>query len=429
LAKDASSFLPGDCDPIVKEYATRDVDYDEVGKAEKTYAADSNNCHFIPSYACLPDTPYFSLSGQEKSGACSTSCPHVAMGADPADYAYYRYQYNPYDHLKACTSEDANVESVDYQTEQGVLASVNDYDFSPSTRMSWHNAVANIEIDPARLLDETKKAYDALKGANLATQQKKFLNKINPESSINVVCQKDFTLGQAKTVETASIVRNCVVPSNVKTIAGFFVCDTLTIEARQNPLNLIGTFIVGNLNVHPSAYQYGVHWYSIFNPLGARILRNQGFLQYKDADGKGQPCPTNGRFLGVDYWSEIPDAEESALNEEVANKLNLYMAATRLCSPAVTLAEKNQNFTWSSVDPLVGYFDLKNQDVSVMSCTPEKTETLDKSSIEDEANRSLLSRITLRTFDKDQGINVMYYGIELERSSTHTTGKVLEMNE
>jgi hypothetical protein len=76
-----------------------------------------------------------------------------------------------------------------------------------------------------------------------------------------------------------SIAKECVIAASASLITGFYTCDSLRIEARQNPLRIIGTFIVGKMQIDPSAYKAGITWSSIYHPQVTQELRAAGVLK------------------------------------------------------------------------------------------------------------------------------------------------------
>ncbi len=128
-----------------------------------------------------------------------------------------------------------------------------------------------------------------------------------------------------------SIVKECKIPASVNFITGFFTCDKLTIEARVNPLRIIGTFIVGSLSIHPTAYVAGITWSSIYYPQATQELRTKKVLKPLD----GASCDV----LTEPIWHPVPSIQE------VSNRMSCNV---------VSLRAKANPFQWTAVDPDCG---------------------------------------------------------------------------
>jgi hypothetical protein len=75
-----------------------------------------------------------------------------------------------------------------------------------------------------------------------------------------------------------SLAARCTVGPGVTLLAGFFTCETFTIQARTTPLRIIGTVITNQLNIASSAYQAGIRWSNIYHPQATQELINAGIL-------------------------------------------------------------------------------------------------------------------------------------------------------
>jgi hypothetical protein len=131
-----------------------------------------------------------------------------------------------------------------------------------------------------------------------------------------------------------SVVRDCVIESSANFVTGFYVCETLTINPRLEPLRIIGTFITGKLNIDASAYAAGIRWSSIYHPQAPYELREAKILgKYKD-----------GTFADCDSASLPPLWSP---NIGIKSALAHY-----LCNP-VSLRTADP-FRWTMVDPDCG---------------------------------------------------------------------------
>lgn len=83
------------------------------------------------------------------------------------------------------------------------------------------------------------------------------------------------------------IVSSCRIPSTVNFVAGFLVCDQLTIDARTTPLLVVGTLIVGKVQAADSAIANGITFRSIYHEDSISELRDRGLLKKFD----GTTCP------------------------------------------------------------------------------------------------------------------------------------------
>jgi hypothetical protein len=128
-----------------------------------------------------------------------------------------------------------------------------------------------------------------------------------------------------------SIVKECVIAASANLITGFYTCDTLRIEARQKPLRIIGTFIVGKLLIDPSAYKAGITWSSIYHPQVTQELRSVGVL--KSTSGASCTAPKSP------LWHPLPSIQE---------------VSDRMACNVISLRAKADPFQWTAVDPDCG---------------------------------------------------------------------------
>ncbi|WP_347356638.1 hypothetical protein [Bdellovibrio sp.] len=129
-----------------------------------------------------------------------------------------------------------------------------------------------------------------------------------------------------------SIVGKCTIKANSSFVTGFYTCDELIIEARNSPLRIIGTFIVGSMKIHPTALKSGIVWSAIYHPQATRELRAANIL--KSFSGKN--CNDES---AEPIWHPIPSVQE--------------VADRRGCN-TISLRAKADPFQWTSVDPDCG---------------------------------------------------------------------------
>lgn len=136
-----------------------------------------------------------------------------------------------------------------------------------------------------------------------------------------------------------SIAPQCTIPASTTLVAGFFVCDELIIAGRSSPLNIIGTFIVGRGYIDSSAANAGVFFKSIYHPEATTLLRagydgdpNKAILKTFD----NTPCPAIS--TAPVWWPDLNERDYYSL---------------RNCN-TVSLRDKANPFTWTTVDPDCG---------------------------------------------------------------------------
>ncbi|MNJ93277.1 hypothetical protein D3C87_109560 [compost metagenome] len=95
--------------------------------------------------------------------------------------------------------------------------------------------------------------------------------------------------GKDPVFQIKSLVQNCVITPTANFVAGFYTCERLTIQPRSRPLRMIGTFIVGKLDIDASAYKAGIRWSTIYHPSATAELRAAGVLG-KLNDGTSVSC-------------------------------------------------------------------------------------------------------------------------------------------
>ncbi len=189
--------------------------------------------------------------------------------------------------------------------------------FSPSTRKSW--IFANPQ--PADISDTV-------------WFEPPITQTLNIQDSIDDLTGNSDQARYNK-FQINSIVEKCRIRANKKFIAGFFMCDSLDIESRTQPLVIIGSIIAGHLRVHPEAVKAGVSFYSIYHPEAIQMLRENNILY--PANGSNG---TNCFFPARPVWHPKP-----AFND---------LANTLQCSP-ISLRARADNWTWTQVDPEQGF--------------------------------------------------------------------------
>lgn len=136
---------------------------------------------------------------------------------------------------------------------------------------------------------------------------------------------------------TAAIFKECTIEDTANFVSGFYVCDTLTIKPRKDPLRIIGTFIVGHMSVAKSALAAGIRWSNIHHPMAAQELRKARILS---SAIPGETCDDP-----VDpIWQAFPSLQRT----QAQYKCN-----------SISLRSKAGPFTWTLVDPDCGYSDNK----------------------------------------------------------------------
>lgn len=153
---------------------------------------------------------------------------------------------------------------------------------------------------------------------------------------VNIPASSSLTIGNSTGSDgfkVVSINGYCIIPATTNFVAGFFVCDRFQINSRSNPLTIIGTIIAGKGFIDPGAIQAGITFKSIYHPQSTLDLRAQGVLRpFDDAAS----CPIVSPFPV--WWPNLPEKETYTL---------------RNCN-AVSLRDKANPFTWTSVDPDCG---------------------------------------------------------------------------
>lgn len=130
----------------------------------------------------------------------------------------------------------------------------------------------------------------------------------------------------------SAIYETCVIKSDANFVSGFFVCDNLVVESRVEPLRVIGTFIAGNMSIHPDAIRAGIRWSNIYHPSAVYELRIAGILSTSD--------PVENCDVPTDpLWNPFSSVKRAQF---------LFK-----CNP-ISLRSKADPFRWTMVDPDCG---------------------------------------------------------------------------
>ena len=129
-----------------------------------------------------------------------------------------------------------------------------------------------------------------------------------------------------------SIAKKCIVKSDATFVTGFLICDKFIISSRSRPLEIVGTVLTAHLQIHPSALNAGIRWFSAYNPKITQKLRQVEILSL---NGGGQ-CPVEGSNLNQPLWHPYPG---------LLNLANYYKCST------LHLRAKADPLRWTTVDP------------------------------------------------------------------------------
>lgn len=139
-----------------------------------------------------------------------------------------------------------------------------------------------------------------------------------------------------------SIASECNIHADANFVAGFFVCEKLTITPRSTPLRIIGTIVTNTLDISPTAYESGITWSSIYNTNAVLDLRAARILKPYTAGGTCDVDPSRP------IWNPFADilSEQDSLS---CNSLSLRI--------------KFDPIRWTAIDPDCG---LDNSNPSVL---------------------------------------------------------------
>lgn len=140
-----------------------------------------------------------------------------------------------------------------------------------------------------------------------------------------------------------SLISRCVIRSQATFVAGFFNCRELVIEQRSTPLRIVGTFILSKAVIHPSAYEAGIRWGSIYSTMATPELRRHALLRsiQLTPSSTGSPViPCQSLGLAVPIWNPFPSVADMANNFSCG---------------VISLRNRGNPFTWTQVEPDCGY--------------------------------------------------------------------------
>jgi hypothetical protein len=129
-----------------------------------------------------------------------------------------------------------------------------------------------------------------------------------------------------------SVVNLCIVPPERTHVYGFYVCDKLKIIERTEPLYMIGTFIVNELE--QPQMKAPIHWHSIWDASSADLIMN-------DLNSTNTACGlTTGSLLSKTFKDiiSVPGLEKKLIT----------------CSAQDLVDNGPNNFSWTTVDPDIG---------------------------------------------------------------------------
>lgn len=154
----------------------------------------------------------------------------------------------------------------------------------------------------------------------------------------NAYSDQIFSTNVYSTFDIGSIRGNCTIESSVTVINGFYVCRSLEIKARSQPLKIIGTFMVlKDFIIDKTALRAGVTWQSIHNQNAVATMKSAGSPPLmRRADSTNCSSLYSG---AVPFWH--PDPGLQILSDRIR------------CSSTFLLQGKGPP-RWTSVDPDCG---------------------------------------------------------------------------
>lgn len=132
---------------------------------------------------------------------------------------------------------------------------------------------------------------------------------------------------------TKSVVNHCKVGHDREYVYGFYACRKLTIESgRTRPLNMIGTFIVRDLeNLETNQ---PVRWHSLWTPIARDLVLNQLHAP------------------NVPNCADVIDLSDKTLLDILTTPG--LEGRIKKCSSQELVSNGPNNFTWTTVDPEIG---------------------------------------------------------------------------
>ncbi|MBS1970473.1 MAG: hypothetical protein JSU04_09195 [Bdellovibrionales bacterium] len=159
--------------------------------------------------------------------------------------------------------------------------------------------------------------------------------------------------GQYPTFKIQSLVQECMIEADANFVTGFYTCEKLTIKPRSTPLRIIGTIIAGNIDIHPSAYQAGIRWSTIYHPQAVYELRQ-------------------ARVLGRDKKGAVLDCASPSLPPLWMPNIGAISVMTHYACNPVSLRQADP-FKWTGVDPDCG---LETPQSTKVTCKKQTTRFL-----------------------------------------------------
>lgn len=130
---------------------------------------------------------------------------------------------------------------------------------------------------------------------------------------------------------TKSVVKECIVPKERTHVYGFYVCEKLTIESRNQPLYMVGTFIVKDL-VQPTS-RGTVYWHNVWDTKATDLVMT-------DLNAAKTACSNTGALMNY-TWKDLKTSSQ-------------IMAKLNACSSMDMITNGPNNFSWTTVDPDIG---------------------------------------------------------------------------
>ena len=253
------------------------VSFSQTTAPHKLYAGFGTNCLASGNLACF---------GRNEEGQLGSPVPEGSTTYDhSADLVY----------VKGCSSTELD--------EFNSLASDWSEDFSAYTIDSWMAAGGEPVINQPSL-DNSLVIDDGSSNKDSAHQKKMIFleGSIHPE---------------------------CTVKASANFVVAYLVCRKFIVEARSEPLYIIGTIITTHLDIDPSAIKHGIIWTNIYNQQSVYAMRKYKLLR-KATD------PITYEALACEPHNRL---HSSVSLSEATN-----------CSSSI-YANAFKQFTWTTMDP------------------------------------------------------------------------------
>ncbi|WP_409479610.1 hypothetical protein [Pseudobdellovibrio sp. HCB154] len=148
-----------------------------------------------------------------------------------------------------------------------------------------------------------------------------------------------FSTNVLSKFDIGSIRNNCIIEPSATVINGFFVCRTLNIKARSQPLRMTGTFMVlKDFIIDKTALKAGVTWQSIHNQTAVATMKSAGSPPLMRR-ANNTNCSTLYSGGTIPFWH--PDPGLQILSDRIR------------CSSTFVLQGQGPP-RWTSVDPDCG---------------------------------------------------------------------------